>query len=157
MVFFACGALILVGCAIGVVVDQRHLRERGETATAVVAEARELRRGVRVTLRMTTPRGAVVRADLVDPPADLPEPGDRLTVRYDPADPGKAYRTDYQDSLAGPVALVALGVLPGLLYGWYLRRTWGHWRDQAEDWRHRRPVPRLGVRQDPFPHRARRS
>ncbi|MFE9692027.1 DUF3592 domain-containing protein [Micromonospora sp. NPDC005806] len=154
---FACGVLIVVNCGIGGLVDGQHLRERGETTSAVVEKARKQRRGVSITVRITTPRGEVVRARLIETPDDLPTPGDRLTVVYDPEEPGYAYLSGHEPSVFGPVLFIVLGVVPGALYGWYLRRTWSHWRDQADDWRHRRPVPRLGERQNPWPRRRSRA
>ncbi|SCE73069.1 hypothetical protein GA0074695_0665 [Micromonospora viridifaciens] len=153
-----CGVLVVVNCGVGELVDREHLRVRGETTSAVVEKARKPRRGgVLIRVRITTPRGEVVRPRLIDTPEHLPAPGDRLAVIYDPEDLEYAYRPGYESSMSGPLWLIALGVVPGLLYGWYLRRTWSHWRDQAEDWRHRRPVPRLGERQHPGPRRRPRA
>ncbi|MFU8852724.1 DUF3592 domain-containing protein [Micromonospora sp. SL1-18] len=150
---FGCGVLILVSCGVGGLVDQKHLRERGESTIAVVEVARQQRRGVWMTVRITTPRGEVVSARVIHPPGDLPAPGDRLTVVYDPEEPEYAYLPGDGQAAGSAVLIIALGVVPGVLYGWYLRRTWWRWRDQAENWRHRRPVRRLGVRQDPWPRR----
>ncbi|MFG2055345.1 DUF3592 domain-containing protein [Micromonospora sp. NPDC048930] len=153
----ACGVLAVINCGAGALVDGQHLRERGETTSAVVEEARKQRRGVWITVRFTTARGEVVSARLVETPEDLPSPGDRLTVVHDPEEPEYAYLSGYEPSVFGPVLFIALGAVSGVLYGWYLRRTWSHWRDQAENWRHRRPVPRLGDRQNPWPRRRPRA
>lgn len=154
---FGCGVLIAVGCGVGGLVDRHDLRARGVTTSAVTHEVAESRSGVWMTVRITTERGEVVTARVIRTPDDLPAVGDRLTVVYDPEDPDDAYIPGDEGAVGTPVLFIGLGLVAGGLYGWYLRRTWSHWRDQAEDWRHHRPVPRLGEKQNPWPDRKRRA
>ncbi|MDH6461502.1 hypothetical protein M2302_001672 [Micromonospora sp. A200] len=149
-------ALTFVACGVGSLLEARDLRERGESAVAVVVEARELRRGSLLKVGFTTTQGERVVAHVAGPPEDLPTPGERLTVVYDPEDRDYVYlRSDKPYEKGGWLILggrlfLAIGLLATAIYLAYLRWTWHRWRDQAERWRHRRPVPRLGKRQEPW-------
>ncbi|MEH1055857.1 hypothetical protein V6U89_11670 [Micromonospora sp. CPCC 206171] len=48
---------------------------------------------------------------------------------------------------AAQPTVLTIGLLATAIYLAYLRWTWHRWRNEAERWRHRRPVPRLGRRQ----------
>ncbi|WP_420883958.1 DUF3592 domain-containing protein [Micromonospora sp. CPCC 205547] len=145
----------MLACGIGALVDGWQLRERGVSTPAVVESVSVFPRRSAMKVRFTTPEGRAVRGSTSAIPEPRPAPGDVVTVVYDPAEP-----EDVSLPLGGPspvadAGLVAFGLVPGALYGWYLRRTWSHWRGQAEDWRQHRPVPPLGERQYPWPGRAR--
>ncbi|WP_446211736.1 hypothetical protein [Micromonospora sp. IBSANI012] len=143
------GALTFVACGVGRLREARDYQERGEFAAGVVVEARELRRGSSLKVGFTTTQGERVVADVAGPPEDLPTPGERLTVVYDPEDRDYVYLGDKPSQKEGWLIL-ATGLLATAICLAYLRWTWDRWRNQAERWRHRRPVPRLGKRQDPW-------
>ncbi|GAB3177197.1 hypothetical protein FHX75_121462 [Micromonospora palomenae] len=69
---------------------------------------------------------------------------------YDPEDRDYVYLPSGKPSEKGGWLILAIGLLATASYLAYLRWTWDRWRNQAERWRHRRPVPRLGKRQDPW-------
>lgn len=90
------GTLALVVVAIGVALARRARRERARLdAEGLLAEAKVLMvwqevAGFRVRYRFTPPGAAqpVVRSETsACLRALVPEPGDRVSVRYDPADP----------------------------------------------------------------------
>ncbi|MER7459642.1 DUF3592 domain-containing protein [Micromonospora sp. NPDC126480] len=142
------GALTFMGCGGVVLIDAHSLRERGESTTAVVVESRELNRGTLVRVWFTTADGERVSARLVSSPDDLPAVGERLAVVYDSEAPERVYAVGVTPTLAKGWLIIAVGLLLVALYLAYLRRTWHRWRNQAERWRHRLPVPRLGTKQD---------
>ncbi|WP_346121355.1 DUF3592 domain-containing protein [Micromonospora coerulea] len=140
-----CYALTVVGYGVGGLLTRRNLQERGELTAGVVERVTQRES---MWVQVITPDGEAVSAYVNDLPADRPALGDRVAVVYDPQDPDYAYLPgDYPPEVGNSLLLFGIGLIPTALYGRYLRRTWHRWRNQAEGWRHRRPVPRLGKRQ----------
>ncbi|WP_326561601.1 DUF3592 domain-containing protein [Micromonospora sp. NBC_01796] len=109
----------------------------GQAATGTVVSL--ARRTSGMTVRFTTAAGQTVTASATRPDPE-PEVGDSVAIVYHPDDPGRwVYPADGLPGAGTPLALLAIGVVSGLAYLLYLRRTWGRWRDLAESWRHRVP------------------
>ncbi|GGM16785.1 hypothetical protein GCM10007977_017570 [Dactylosporangium sucinum] len=76
-----------------------------------------------------------------------PSVGEEVDVVYDPADPiGSAYLAGDEPNLRQTVLLLVAAAVLAAVLTWSLRRNWRRLRGEAESWRNRQPVPRLGKR-----------
>ncbi|WP_442934698.1 hypothetical protein [Micromonospora sp. CPCC 205739] len=76
-----------------------------------------------------------------------PSVGEEVDVIYDRFNPvGSAFLAGDEPGLLPPFLLLGGSVVLALVDAWWLRRNWSRLRNEAEAWRHRHPVPRLGAR-----------
>jgi hypothetical protein len=113
--------------------ERVDIHRDGQPATGTVLSL--ARRTSDMSVRFTTPDGETVTAQ-ASRPDPTPRVGDQIPIVYQPSDPaGRAYTPDNLPGIGTPLLLLAVGILPGLAYLVYLRRTWGRWRGNAEAWR----------------------
>ncbi|MBG6100179.1 hypothetical protein IW249_000593 [Micromonospora vinacea] len=147
----AVGALlvfVLVTCGLGNLRHRNDLVERGERAVGTVREVHG--RQWWVSVSFTTRSGEEVIAWISHSPWDEPSVGEEVDVIYDRVDPvGSAYLSDDEPGMLYPTLLLAGSTVLALAYAWWLRRNWNRLRGDAESWRSRQPVPRLGERRQP--------
>ncbi|MEU4529654.1 DUF3592 domain-containing protein [Micromonospora ureilytica] len=147
----AVGALlvfVLVTCGLGNLRHRNDMVERGERAVGTVREVHGRKWWVSVSF--TTRSGEQVNTWINYSPWDEPSVGEEVDVTYDRVDPiGSAYLSGDEPGVLFPTLLLAGSAALALAYAWWLRRNWRRLRGDAESWRNRQPVPRLGERRQP--------
>ncbi|MFG1916160.1 DUF3592 domain-containing protein [Micromonospora sp. NPDC048898] len=144
----AFGGLLVMAtlyCGLGDLYHRNDMVERGERTVGTVREVHGRKWWVSVSF--TTRSGEKATTWINYSPWNEPSVGEEVDVIYDRVDPiGSAYLSGDEPGLLPGILLLAGGVGLLLVYAWWLRRHWNRLRSEAEAWRSRYPVPRLGAR-----------
>ncbi|MFG1838421.1 DUF3592 domain-containing protein [Micromonospora sp. NPDC049175] len=137
--------MALLYCGLGDLRHRNDLVERGERTVGTVREPHGRKWWLSVSF--TTRGGETVTAWISHPPWNEPSVGEEVDVIYDRVDPiGSAYLSGDEPGLLPGILVLGGGVVLALVYARWLRRHWNRLRSEAEAWRSRHPVPRLGAR-----------
>ncbi|MEG3632928.1 DUF3592 domain-containing protein [Micromonospora palythoicola] len=143
--FGALLVLVVVYCGLGNLQHRIAMTERGERTVGTVRELHG--RNSWASVGFTTRSGDEVTTWASHSFWAEPSVGEKVDVIYDRADPmGNAYLSGNEPGLLPTIFLFVGGVVLAMAYAWWLRRHWSRLRNEADAWRRRDPVPRLGAR-----------
>ncbi|MFG2106414.1 DUF3592 domain-containing protein [Micromonospora chersina] len=136
--------LVVVYFGLGNLHHRNQMVERGERAVGTVRELHG--RQWQASVSFTTRSGEKVTTWISHSPWDEPSIGEEVDVIYDRGDPIESAYLSGDEPGMPAILLLGGGVVLAMAYGWWLRRNWNRLRNEADAWRRRYPVPRLGRR-----------
>ncbi|WP_091078182.1 DUF3592 domain-containing protein [Micromonospora nigra] len=124
--------------------ERNEMMARGERAVGTVRELHG--RNWSASVAFTTRAGEQVIAWVGHPPWNEPYIGEDVDLSYDRDRPERAYLSGDEPGLLPVILFLGGAVALGVAQTWWLWRNWSRLRNEADAWRSRRPVPRLGAR-----------